>query len=439
MRLAPFLAVLAIAVAGCASAGASGDGGAAALAPGDAVAFVDASADAPDWLLAAVHWSDVRQFAGGEVDVAVLPGGRAVAFLQPSDRAKLATFAATHDAVTRTMGDWTAVAHDAATLDAVAAAKTRLAQDPIYLEAMDALPDGAIARAYATGDEAQKLFASIPGQLESRLIPSGARYRFSSKAPSQGLSAYGVGVQEFRWLAASLTKSGDGLKLDAIASHGDLVADRPPRLAVKPIDPYTPALVDEIPSGALAVVDFKLGDGAFEVMPKLPKPLSDVFGGATGTLPSELDALFGGETAVYVRAALPMPEVTLVTQPTDTTAASDTLDSLLRSAPALSRLALHRAVIGGQFVVSTTQQGIDDFRSGGAKLSTDRAFLDAKKQSGLPDRTTGFVYVDAGSALPLLALAGVKLPKDLPQLRNLVVYGAQSKGQSSFTAFLGVG
>ena len=60
----------------------------------------------------------------------------------------------------------------------------------------------------------------------------------------------------------------------------------------------------------------------------------------------------------------------------------------------LAKLKLHRAVIGGQFVVSTTQKGIDDFRGGGAKLSADPGFVAARKQAGMPDQTTGFAYAN---------------------------------------------
>ena len=52
----------------------------------------------------------------------------------------------------------------------------------------------------------------------------------------------------------------------------------------------------------------------------------------------------------------------------------------------LAGVKLYRTTIGGQFVVSTTQQGLDDFRGGGAKLSADPSFLAAKKQSGMGER-----------------------------------------------------
>jgi hypothetical protein len=336
------------------------------------------------------------------------------------------------------VGDWTAVARDASTLDAVAAATTHLSENNLYLDAMSSLPDGALARAYADGAEAGRLFAAIPGQLESQLLPVGARYTYRPSTSTQRSTAF-VGVEQFRWLAAALTSNGDGLTLHVVAPHGGLAASGPPRLAVQPIEPYTPALVDEIPAGALAVADFEVPSGGFELPSQLPKPLTDLFPGDTRDLPEQLDAIFGGETAVYVRPALPLPEVTLVTQPGDTATASSTLDDLVAQSPQLSKLTLHRAVIGGQFVVSTTQQGIDAFRGGGAKLSSDPMYLEAKRQSGMPDRTTGFVYGNLKDALPLLRLAGVPLPQGLPELRTLAAYGAASDDRSTFTAFLGVG
>jgi hypothetical protein len=452
--IAACAAALAIVAAGCASADASGPGslkGAATVVPAGAVSFVAASADLTDsrWHgLGALVLKQVpplaRQLAavaGDEVDVATLPGGETVTFLQPADDAKLAALVAKRGAKLRRLGDWTAVAGSEATLEAVAHAKSHLADTALFSEAMGKLPDSALVRVYANGDRAGSLFAAIPGQLEARFIPNGAHYKLRPNPPGVH-TAYGVGTQEFRWFAAALTSSGDGLKLEAFAPAGDLVASRPPRLAVKPIQPYTANLVDEIPSGALAVVDIQVPQGAFELMPELPAPLKQLFGGTATVLPNQLDAVLGGETALYVRPGLPLPEITLVTQPADTAEASSSLDDLIALLPKtgpLAGLALHRAVIGGQLVVSTTQQGIDDFRGGGARLSSDPAFLAAREQSGMPDQTTGFAYMNANAALPLLALAGVKPPQGLPQLGAVTAYGAASGGTSTFTVFLGIG
>jgi hypothetical protein len=447
-------------VGGCASAGATGPGsadGAASIVPSNAVAFVAASTD-----LSSSQWhtlgnvflkrfeaqtklsfaNDVKPALGNEVDVALLPGKKVVGFVQPSDSAKLDAFLSKHKVASRTIGDWTAIAQDAATLATVAGAKGHLSDSPLFTAAMKRLPSDALVRAYADGDAALQLFTSIPGQFEWRSIPPGAKFKFKKNAAGVD-SAFGVvGAQGFDWLAASLTGTDGGLKLEAFAANGGLRAARAPRLAEKPIAPYVPALIDEIPAGALAVVDFQVPLGAFELMPKLPAGVQKALGPLANTLPNQLDSMLGGETALYVRPGFPIPEVTLVTQPADTARASTTLDDLLRSIPKksmLSNLQLHRAAIGGQFVVSTTQKGIDDFRSSATHLSADPSFLEAKKQSGMPAEVTGFVYANVKAVLPLLALAGAKLPADLPQLGTLAAFGAQSTGESTFTAFLGVG
>ncbi len=246
----------------------------------------------------------------------------------------------------------------------------------------------------------------------------------------------------FRWAAAAVTSTSDGLKVEAFTHTNGLTAPGAPRYIVHPAPPYASALVDEIPSGALAVLDFQLTTGTFENLSTLPPALVKLFGAKNASsLPLQLDALLGGETAIYVRPSLPMPEVTLVTQPADTATASTTLDTLLAELPSssmLSRVKLYRTTIGGQFVVSTTQQGLDDFRGGGPKLSSDPSFQAAKKQSGMGDQTTGFIYANVKDALPLLALAGVKLPAGLPSLGAFMAYGGATATESSFTAFLGV-
>jgi hypothetical protein len=410
-RLIPVAAVaaaVAIVTAGCGSAGASGPGsadGAASVVPANAVAFVAASTDltSPQWHAVTglfldrlqakdgLSWAnDVRPALGGEVDVAVLSGKQVVAFTQPDDTAKLAALAARYDLQTRAIGGWTAVAKTAAALDAVASATSHLADGKPFVDAMGRLPVGALVRAYADG------------------------------------SAASPGATGFEWVAASLAATADGLKLEGFA--------HPAAGTSPPTAPYEPALVDRIPSGTLAALDFRAGGDGLSLLQKLL--------GSGSPLPKHLDTLLGGETALYVRPGVPTPELTLVTQPSDTAAASSTLDDLIQALPKtgpFAGLVLHRAVIGGQFVVSTTQKGIDDFRSGIDKLSSDPSFLEAKKQSGMPDATTGFAYVNVKDALPLLALAGVKLPQGLPALRTFAAFGAADDGESSLTAFLGVG
>jgi len=445
MRSIPLAAAAAalavLAGAGCGGTRAAAPGavdGAAAVVPSDAVAFVGASTDLDDarWhglgTLAPTRlhgFDELRDVARDEVDVATLRGGETVAFVQPSDEKKLAALAARRGLALRELGGWTAEADFAATLDVVAAAKAHLADNTLFVDAMSHLPDDALVRAYANGEAANRLFASIPGQLESRLIPAGAKFRYKPDRSGRR-TPIGVGTQEFRWLATAITSSDDGLELRALAAPGDLTASRLPRLAIRPIDPYRPALPDEIPADAVAVLDFQVPEGAFELT-ALPPQLRELLGPDSATLPNELDEVLGGETALYVRGAL-VPEVTLVTQPADTATASTTLDSLVRRlAPGtlFGGLPLHRAVIGGQLVVSTTQRGIDDFRGAGPKLSSSPAFRKARERAGMPEQTTGFAYANGGGSLPLLRLA------NLPRFDRLFAFGARTQGFATFTAF----
>jgi hypothetical protein len=441
-------AAAAIVTAGCASAGATGPGsgdGAATIVPSNAVAFIAASTD-----LSSSRWHGIgkpflAQFTalapalGDELDVAVLPGKQLVGLTQPQDAAKLAALAKKNKLRTRVIGSWTAIAKTPAALDAVANATSHLADNSLFVAAMNRLPSGALVRAYANSQEAQQLLSAIPGAEEMIAVPNGVHYRLKLRATTRfGVS---VATTEFSWVAAALTSTSDGLKLEAFAKSAGLTAPGPPRYAVHPTPPYTSALSDEIPSGVLAVVDLKIASGMFENMLKLPAALSKLFGAKSNEIPLQLDTLLGGETAIYVRPSLPMPEITLVTQPIDTAAASTALDQLVAELPSTSMLSgvkLYRTTIGGQFVVSTTQQGLDAFRGGGAKLSADPSFLAAKQESGMGAETTGFVYANVKDALPLLALAGVKLPKGLPSFGNFMAYGGTTAAESTVTAFLGV-
>ena len=439
-------AAVAIVTSGCASAGATGLGtsnGAASIVPADAVAFVAASTD-----LGSSRWHGIAEpflsrfqtyapALGGELDVAVLPTKQIVALTQPADAQKLAALAAKRNAQTRTIGGWTAIAQTSQALDAVANATSHLADSNLFIAAMDRRPSDALVRAYANGEEAAQLMQTLPGQLQGTSVPGGVRFRYK---PAQH-SRFNAATTDYKWVAAALTSEDHGLRVHAVVRPGGLTAPGPARFIVHPTTPYRPALVDEIPSGVLAVADFQVPSGAFESSSASPQ-LQQLFGKNAPLVPAYLDELLGGETAVYVRAGAPLPEVTLVTQPDDTAAAAQALDALVAALPAdsmLHDLKLVHASIGGQFVVSTSQAGIDAFRGGGAKLANDPSFSQAKERAGMGDETTGFVYGNVKDLLPFLTLAGAKVPQGLPSIGTVFAFGDQSNGESSYQAFVSVG
>jgi hypothetical protein len=230
-----------------------------------------------------------------------------------------------------------------------------------------------------------------------------------------------------------------------------------PRFQRVPAAPYASSLVDEIPSGVLFVADFPVTPGEFQFAPtgSLPKPLQS-FLGTSPTFLAELDNLLGGETALYVRPGLPIPEVTLVTQPADVPKAETALDDLLKTLRAaaagakggidLSSVPVFHKAVGGQLIVSTSQQGIADFTSAGTKLSADPSFSGAQHASAMPAQTTGFLYVNLAAALPLVQavgpMLGLNVPAggqaDLSALKTLTAFGTRAGEDSTFSVFVEV-
>lgn len=484
--------------AGCAGAsgapGSGGLGGGASVVPANTVAFVALDTDvssgqwqavdqllqkfpAHDQLLTqlqksfeqktSLSWNDdVKPALGSELDVAVLPGDKPqlVVLTQPADQAKFGLLlaklkgSANGGGFTRQIGGWTVASESTAALDAVEHATATLAADNTFQDANGHLAGDSLARAYANGTEAQQLLGSLPGQSE--VTSTGAARRSRPAAGHPGLPA--IEPQTFQWGAADIVAVDGGVKFEAFARSSAPVAAilQKSSLAQTPIQPYAAHLVDEIPAGVLFVADFQVTQGEFELSDptKLPKPIQQLLQAAP-QLSGQLDSILGGETAIYVRPSLPVPEVTLVTQPADTQAAVIALDSVIAALKGAaagaagplgtlgSGVQVYHALLGGELVVSTSQQGIADFRSAGPRLSSDPTFTEAMKAGGVPQLTTGFVYVNLEATLPLVsgiaALAGVTLPPalqglGLQPLQTLTAFADRTRDESSFTVFLAV-
>jgi len=459
------VAATALAVAGCGGsngAASSGLGGAASIAPSDAVAFVAVDSDvssgqwstvdgllkkfpARDELIAKLtttfqqrsklNWNeDVKPALGSELDLIALPckEPQLVGLTQPADKSKLAALLQKLDknVATVQVGDWTAFSTSQAALEHVQSASTKLADNNTYRAAIGKLAGDALVRAYANGTEAQQLLSSLGKQDPS-----------ATQVP-------------FAWASADVVASGDGVRVSGY-SHDGTWRGVLPRDQHAPTPPYTSGLVDEIPSGVLLVADFQVVPGQFEFSPadSLPKPLQKFFSGAPSFL-SEIDDVLGGETAVYVRPGLPIPEVTIVTQPNDVSRAQASLDDLLKALRAsagtakgpfdLSSIPVFHRAQGGQLIISTSQQGIADFSSAGAKLSADPSFLGAQKAAAMPAQTTGFLYVNLASSLPIVQalgpMLGLTLPKgDVSALKTFTAFGTRDGEEAGFSAFLQVG
>ena len=451
------------------SAGSSNLGGAASIAPADSIAFValDSNASSGQWsavdgllrkfpahddLLTKLratfeqrtklNWdTDVKPALGSELDLIALPGKKPqlVGLTQGGDRTKLDALLQKLDktVVTQQIGDWTAFSETQSALDTVQNATTKLADNNTYRAAIAKLAGDALVRAYANGTEAQQLLASL------------------------GKQSPDAAVVPFAWASAELVASGDGVRVNGF-SHDGSTQGVTPKFQRVPAAPYASTLVDEIPSGALFVADFPVTPGEFQFSPtgSIPQPLEKLFGSASPTFLSELDNLLGGETALYVRPGLPIPEVSIVTQPDDVTQAETALADVLKTLRAaaatagsakggfdLSKIPIYHKDEGGQLIVSTSQQGIADFESAGPKLSADPSFKGAQQASSMPAETTGFLYVNLATSLPLIQalgpMVGLKLPAgtakaDLGALKTLTAFGTRNGEETTFSVFLEV-
>ena len=246
-----------------------------------------------------LSWTnDVLPVLGPEVDIAVLPsasGGKpdAVLLTQPSDPAKLtallqmASTSGGSAPVVAHAGGWTVVGDSQAALDAVTGATSHLAADPAYQTATGRLAQGALVDAYANGAQARQLLSAL-GHADT-------------------------GSGKIVWAAGDAVATSDGLKLDGFL-HRDGAAPQA----------YTSSLLDRIPAGALAVIDFQADSSG--------KPGAEALAAPVGAALAKVAGTLGGETALYVSPGSLMPSLTLVTHPSDPQAVLAALNDALAAA-----------------------------------------------------------------------------------------------------------
>jgi hypothetical protein len=355
MRRIVLAAPLLLAVAGCGGSSSSAGGGAASFVPANVRTFVAVAAGAPLDQLRAVlpHEAALvvraRRTSHGEIDVAELASGRVVAL--------------SHE-----HGKW-----------APSFAGPHLAETTAYRNAEAKLDQGASIRGYLSQAAAARFVRSVPGELQ--IVQNPARHPFPLRRPLQQLA-----TRRFAWGAVELTGSRFSTLVRSLPPSQD--ATEAARQVEIYMPSYVPHLIDEVPADVTDVVDFQVPPSWLENVD--PSDLSarmrrliDV----SPQLPSEIDELLGGETAVYRRAG---GEVTLITQPSDTRQVAGTLASVERELQIT--VPLHHAFLGGELIISTSQRGIDVFRGAGAKLAADPAFEKSLSAAKLPPETTGFVY-----------------------------------------------
>jgi hypothetical protein len=464
--------VLAAGCGGSSSSSASGAESAAKVAPANAAAYiaVDTDLQSGQWkqaqklldrfpgkarLLSEIEKQlgakkldakrDVEPALGPETAIVVLTGANdAVGLTKPDDKAKLDELLKRLNEdggspyVTREIDGWTAVADTSAVLDAFDRARGQgaLENDARFKQAVADLPGEAIAKAYISGDAIQK----------------------TADQASTGSADIFTGGGRIVSVGLALEALDNGAKLS-----GTTRLEGGTRRGA-----YEAKLLERVPDDALAVLSFNNIAGGLDQAKAAPGvgPALGQLEQFLGVSATELTRLFEGESILYVRAGTPIPEVTLLLDVKDTTAALGTLDRLAAKAAALIGAKTGTTDIGGLQVkyvdvqgvrisyttfdgllaVTSGPAGIRDARAGGSKLSGDSRFKAARDAAGMGKTTSGFAYIDLKDAIPLIegltGIAGQQLPADasanLAPLQSLFAYAAQDGDVVRFGALLGV-
>jgi len=417
------LGVAGLLLAGCGGTDSAAVGGAADVAPAEVAGYVSLNTDresdqverlrelvesfpgargAIDELLREAldgkSWEDVEPAIGDEVALVLLAGAdEPVLLTQPDDVTRLEALAAeAHvELEVRAVEDWHAVGAPAA-LDAFVEAREggSLAGDDDFRAAFDDLPGDAIARFYGAGGALNELLPPLPG------------------APRPQSAGFGV-------VAGVIEALEDGLRVD-----GRLVD-----LEVEARD-YEPQLLDRVPDDAFLVASFADVDAGVAELRKQGLPFLPSVERALGVTLDDLGRVFAGESVLYARSGIGIPEVTLATRPDDPDAALATLLQLARTAAGFADAQLRTVQLDGldvhvldagvvrvqlarvddEVVLTTGAAGLRDYRRDGDKLTGNERFEDAVKEAGL-------LYVDLQAALPIAeALAGFaseEIPTDV--------------------------
>jgi Protein of unknown function (DUF3352) len=318
----------------------------------------------------------------------------------------------------------------------------KLADDEHYNDALAELPDDSLVHAYVRGQsivEALKDFA-VPGSP----LPLSAE-------------------QRPEYLSAALAAEGDGLRLVGTG-----------RAAQEPkgqSEPFKSTLLEDVPADAVAFLTFKGGDEYEAQLEELQKNDAYRMGireleRMLGLRLESLLTLFENEVALYVRPGSPLPEFTLLLEAPNEQA---TLDKVRKAISALTHTLAaqpcHSApieagvklecvdlegieVLSGSFdhkvVVTTGKGAVAKLRGDSPRLSDDEGFKSARDAAGLPDESTGFLWLDLEDGIPMVlglaSASGGSIPagirENLEPLGSFLAW-ADSDGRSgSFTAFL---
>jgi hypothetical protein len=371
--------------------------------------------------------TDIEPALGDEIDCVWLDfddgGENAVAITQPEDEDAFRRLVQKanrqdpgDDLLIGEVNGWLVLADSQDRIDRFreqAGDEDKLADDPVFEAALGELPDDALVRAYARGEDAFLAFQEL--------------------AQASG-AAFGLDpARRPEFLAAALAAEGDGMRLVGAA--------RSERGPASESEPYESQLLPDVPGDAVAFLTFRGGEAFAEQRRQLDenpfyRELLRGFESELGFSVERIFGLFENEIALYVRPQVPIPELTLLLQSRneDETRAAidDVLTAISRAAPAqpcheperqagvevrcieLDDFSVRSAVFEGKAVVTTGAQAISAIRSADDKLPDDERFDRSRDAAGLPGETPGFVWIDLEGILPMVVGLADAAEEDVP-------------------------
>ena len=400
---------------------------------------------------------DVKPALGPELDIVLLDLGQGgetsnpevVALLQPNDPAKLDALLEKDTDGTPTVKEevdgWTVLAESQASIDRFKEMRSggTLADSGRFADAMEGLPDDALARAYVNADAIVKSYqetgAPLSAQAFDQLFPNGV--------PSVG---------------ATVSAEEGGLRFQATGK------------TTQPTDTFEASLPDELPAGALAYVGFNnLAKGVRESL-KSAGEANDQFDQQLGqielvlglSIDRDVLPLFEQEGAIAVYPAASgsgFPGIQLVVKVDDQEQAVGTIDKVLaRAAQFLPGIPTPRSIdIGGvkakaveyqgttiiyagfdgKLVITNAADTIEAMQGSGEKLSDDQTYTSARENADVPGETSGIFYVNLNSAFDVVQSLSEQPPQvqeNVEPLDSFLLYSTADDGRVTVSGFLAI-
>jgi hypothetical protein len=400
---------------------------------------------------------DVKPALGPELDIVLLdlgPGGEAadpevVALLQPDDPAKLDALLEKDTGGTPTVKEevegWTVLAESQAAIDRFKEMRSggTLADSGRFADAMEGLPEDALARAYVNADlilESYKATGpALDAQTFDQLFPNGV--------PSVG---------------GTVSAEEGGLRFQATGK------------TTQPTDTFEATLPDELPAGAIAYVGFNnLAKGvreslnnAGEANQQFDQQLGQMELALGLSLDGDVLPLFEQEGAIAVypgASGSSVPGIQVVMEVEDQDQAIETIDKLLaraaQFAPGIPTpqpidiagvnakaveyqgTTIIYAGFDGKLVITNAADTIEAMQGSGEKLADDETYSSARESADVPGETSGILYVNLNAAFELVEAQEEQPPQvqeNVEPLESFLLYSTADDGRVTVSGFLAI-